>query len=237
MAIIGVEFCGRFGNQMFQYAFARAYAELHKATFCVGPWVGQKIFDLADRPYTPLPKNDFDTIPWGQTNIALQGYFQNAEAVKILSVSKLREWFRLRPAWQQLVKPVAIAAHLRYGDYVSIGTYCLITKESYIKAVQNVGLDPASITWVSEDTPNPVTLPEPLGFLPDFLTLMWAKVLFRANSSFSWWAATLNPGEIFSPVVEGRVGSNNVEFVKGNWPRMADGSKCGCKLTDLPVSA
>jgi hypothetical protein len=56
-----------------------------------------------------------------------------------------------------------------------------------------------------------------------------------ANSSFSWWAATLNFGNIFSPIVEARTGWNNVEFVPGNWPRIADSSKCNCRLNDLHI--
>ncbi len=59
-------------------------------------------------------------------------------------------------------------------------------------------------------------------FLRDFFALYNADILFRANSTFSWWAATLGnaQNEVYSPVVEGLVGyQNQVKFVKGNWPR------------------
>src|SRR5262249_18825117 len=40
-------------------------------------------------------------------------------------------------------------------------------------------------------------------WLTDFLKLYFARTIFRANSSFSWWAATLSPtAKVFSPVVD-----------------------------------
>ncbi len=39
-------------------------------------------------------------------------------------------------------------------------------------------------------------------WLGDFLKLYFARTIFRANSSFSWWAATLSPtAKVFSPVI------------------------------------
>jgi len=221
---------------MFQYAVARAYAEMHNSSLHTQPWVGQEIFQLSDRPYKKLPLAEFDALPTGKSDITLHGYFIHSDAAKILSMQKLRQWFKLQPRWDHLKNQVEIAAHLRYGDYIDLaGIYCLITKESYIKACQKYRFDEKLITWVSEDTPNRIKIDGKLGFLPDFITLMTAKILFRANSSFSWWAATLNFGNIFSPIVEARTGWNNVEFVPGNWPRIADSSKCNCRLNDLHI--
>ena len=227
---------GRFGNQMFQYATARAYAELHNVSLHTQPWVGQEIFELSDQPYKKLPLAEFDVLPIGKTDITLHGYFMHSDATKILNTQKLRQWFRLRPKWRNLINQVEIAAHLRYGDYIDLaGIYCLITKESYVKACQKFGLDSKSITWVSEETTNKIKIDGKLNFLPDFIVLMTAKTLFRANSSFSWWAATLNNGNVYSPIVEARTGWNDVDFVHGNWPRIADSSKCNCRLNDLHI--
>jgi len=236
MAAISVNFMGRFGNQMFQYAAARAYAELHKASLHTHPWIGQEIFMLSDQPYRKLPIADFDALPIGRTDITLHGYFLHSGAAKILNAQKLRQWFRLQPRWVNLVNQVEIAAHLRYGDYIDLqGIYCLIKKESYVKACQKFGLDEKLITWVSEENTNNVKIGGKLSFLPDFLTLMTSKTLFRANSSFSWWAATLSNGTVYSPVVEARTGWSDVDFVPGNWPRIADSSRCNCRLDDLHV--
>jgi hypothetical protein len=63
-------------------------------------------------------------------------------------------------------------------------------------------------------------------WLEDFLRLYFARTIFRANSSFSWWAAFLSPqARVFSPVLDvqhiyGVDGMEeiSVEFVEGNHP-------------------
>ncbi len=63
-------------------------------------------------------------------------------------------------------------------------------------------------------------------WLDDFLKLYFARTIFRANSSFSWWAATLSPtAKVFSPVIDqphiyGVDGMKEitVDFVEGNHP-------------------
>jgi hypothetical protein len=60
--------------------------------------------------------------------------------------------------------------------------------------------------------------------LPSFYRLMTAPILFRANSTFSWWAATLAENQrVFSPVIKGLSSGDPVycsEFEAGNWPQM-----------------
>ena len=122
MPIVSVNLFGRFGNQMFQYATARAYAERYKAEFNPPKWIGSDIFDLkeelAPRPYN-LPTAEFDTIPDGKADITLHGYFQHSSAAELFSLQRLREWFALKPEWQNIPR-VKVAAHLRYGDYLGI---------------------------------------------------------------------------------------------------------------------
>jgi hypothetical protein len=62
----------------------------------------------------------------------------------------------------------------------------------------------------------PAELPADMKWLDDFLFLRGAAFLLRANSTFSWWAACLGSGQVYSPVVGERVGWNLVEFAKGN---------------------
>jgi hypothetical protein len=64
---------------------------------------------------------------------------------------------------------------------------------------------------------------------------MAADVVLRANSTFSWWAALLGRGRVFSPLVEDRIGDQTVEFVEGNWPRMCDTKNGSARLTDLHI--
>jgi hypothetical protein len=59
-----------------------------------------------------------------------------------------------------------------------------------------------------------------LEFMRDFMDLYNADVLFRANSTFSWWAGTLGNAKVYSPIVDGLTGhQKDVKFVEGNWPR------------------
>lgn len=57
-------------------------------------------------------------------------------------------------------------------------------------------------------------------FLPDFMTLYHADYIFRANSTFSFWAGLIGHGKMFSPILDfpdygGVVGRVNVDFVPG----------------------
>ena len=63
-------------------------------------------------------------------------------------------------------------------------------------------------------------------WLDDFLKLYFARTIFRANSSFSWWAAMLSPtATVYSPVIDKHhiygvdgLKEIDVEFVEGNHP-------------------
>ena len=62
-------------------------------------------------------------------------------------------------------------------------------------------------------------------YFPDFLKLYFARNIFRANSSFSWWAAFLSPSAtVYSPILHKRIiyGEDkkelDCEFIKSNTP-------------------
>ena len=68
-------------------------------------------------------------------------------------------------------------------------------------------------------------------WLDDFLSLYFARTIFRSNSSFSWWAAFLSPtAKVYSPVltkrhIYGVDGDDEVleDFVEGNHPHWMKG--------------
>jgi hypothetical protein len=236
--VVGVSFVGGFGNQLFQYAFARAYAEVYHATLLTPGWVGQRIFEISNPPLDyDLPRAGFDEIPNGRVNVILNGYFQSHTAIDLMSVSRLRAWFRLRDEWKQrFTTRLSIAAHIRRGDYIGLSNiYCLVSENSYITACRKFSLNPDNISWVQEGNHQQAQDLIDIGvpFLDDFVSLMNADVILRANSSFSWWAATLSRGRVLSPLVEDRIGMQDVEFVEGNWPRMVDSRNCRMHITDL----
>ena len=150
-------------------------------------------------------------------------------------------------------------AHLRRDDIMYSDTnhnwnYPVISKLSYDKAFYTFDVDPAKVEWVSDDFPSyptqgwqypegsPKLSKEPFfDFVPDFLKLYFARKVFRANSSFSWWASFLNPeGTIYSPLLHKRIIYSetneelNCEFIEGNSPHfmhiLGYGFKEPCEL-------
>jgi len=124
-------------------------------------------------------------------------------------------------------------AHLRRDDIaspefnrVNIQGYSVVSKDSYTKAFKQYGFNPDKIEWTSDDylnkwhTDRPVSprlgWSYPYGaeyredivfdWLEDFLRLYFARTIFRANSSFSWWAAFLSPtATVYSPILENQI--------------------------------
>lgn len=219
---------GRFGNQLFQYAFLRSYAENNDYSFATPVnWVGRKWFpatrnDLVTYDHYPtVHEIDF---PQGSDNIDLWGYYQNQQSLNVINKKQAKSWFTFDPGiMHNFTKPrdFYIAVHLRRGDYLSHPVYPTIQKQCYIDAVEEKGLNVDDIVWVEEGITtegNTLTLDDPLY---DFLVLQHADVVFRCNSTFSWWAAALNEKQkIYSPVVTGHLGIKNayVPFVFGNHP-------------------
>ena len=144
-------------------------------------------------------------------------------------------------------------AHLRRDDISDVEYnrthlqgYSVVSMESYRRAFRKFGYAEESIAWVSDDYTGKWhvgrkarfrggwSYPTGSEYLPrvmfdwldDFLKLYFARTIFRANSSFSWWAAMLSPtAKVFSPVIDthhiyGVDGTEEitVDFVEGNHP-------------------
>ena len=216
---------GRFGNSLFQYATAKTYAERHNCILETPPWYGDELFNLKDKPLSrKLPRYHHDQLPEGKVNVDLFGYFQDQNATKHLSRAKLKEWFKFQKRWTDTFpKKHKIVAHLRRGDYVKYSNvYCSVSRESYVKACEKYNINKDEIYWVSEENQKKTKYPW-LDFLEDFFALMNADIILRANSSFSWWAATLSNAQVFAPVVGNLTGEHLVPFVEGNHPKMFSG--------------
>jgi hypothetical protein len=144
-------------------------------------------------------------------------------------------------------------AHLRRDDVsdveynrTHVQGYSVVSMESYRQAFRKFGYSEDSIVWVSDDYTGKWHVgrknrliggweyPSGSEYLPgimfdwldDFLKLYFARTIFRANSSFSWWAATLSPtAKVFSPVINKNhiygidgMEEMTVDFVEGNHP-------------------
>lgn len=144
-------------------------------------------------------------------------------------------------------------AHLRRDDISNVQYnknnhqgYSVVSKESYYRAFKKFGFDPEKIEWVSDDYtgkwhqnrqktikggwkyPVGSEYIKDIGFdwLDDFLKIYFARNIFRANSSFSWWAACLSPkANIYSPIIDKKIiygvdalKEIDVNFIEGNDP-------------------
>lgn len=227
MSNLAVSFYARLGNNMFIYAHARALAEQTGVELRTPPWVGEAIFTLDNYPIKR---------PDGSEQV-LAGYFQSQKDI-IYTRADCRRWFAIKPELlPKLVKHSAYwpHAHFRRGDYAGAG-YPLISRKAVDAAVAEhqfpgdlrKNMIPGREYHVVSDE-HPLIDPEftgELAMLPDFYRLMRAPVLYRANSTFSWWAATLSHGRVFAPIITGLAGGiehDNVPYVEGNWPKCADG--------------
>lgn len=149
-------------------------------------------------------------------------------------------------------------AHLRRGDISDAQYnrthgqgYSVISKESYFQAFRKFGYSEDSVEWVSDDYTGKWHVGRKIRFLGgweypagsqyipgiifdwlgDFLKLYFARTIFRANSSFSWWAALLSPAaKVFSPVMDKRhiygvdgLEEIAVDFIEGNSPHWLHG--------------
>jgi hypothetical protein len=229
MPLLFTPLIGRFGNLLFIFAHARAWAEQNGYELCLPPWVGEKIFTI---PEAVRPDRYKPDLVWPEN------MRQNQESL-IYTRKQVREWFTIRPELSRLMsstRPDVVTLNVRRGDDYRSAGLVMISPESYVTAAVRAGYDPSDC--ILETDTNPTRHPYFTGnidasglgttwvALPSFYRLMTAPVLFRANSTFSWWAATLGHGKVFSPIIRGlQGGTPNTQceiFVAGNWPVMAD---------------
>lgn len=243
------------GNKLFQYAFARSYAESIGAELQTPYWPGQDIFESINDPpiTTKFKETALDSVPQGEDNIDIIGFFQCAHHVKCYTRTWAKKLFRFKQEWlEKFPKPEVryVAAHVRRGEYLHrySNKYAVLTHRSYEAAFMLYGVDRSLVRWVytltdktpQKDVPWPNTwpypawtsssphakmLPQALEFLPDFLMMIDADILFRANSTFSYWASVLadKQQQIFAPLVGELVGEHDIPFIRGNWPKCYKG--------------
>jgi hypothetical protein len=223
---------GRFGNQMFQYAAAKKYAQLTKSILQVPKWVGQELFEGLDDPLPSreLPKTNLDEFPPTLTDIDLNGWYRYHDAMKYWTYRDLKSTFKFKQKWLDrfpVPKEKRVVAHLRRTDITKINM-SVVDISCYYKAIAKHGFDIDSVKFVSDSIPTKTDSYSfaselrdlDLEWLPDFMEMVNAKTLFRSNSTFSWWAAALGDAEVYSPIVDERVGIQyTTPFVRGNFPK------------------
>lgn len=249
MPILNCTLQGRFGNQAMIYLYARAMAERTGCDFRCDDWIGNRIFDLDTPVYDGPPlrrANERELNQWSllqrsdRHDIEFRGYAQ-MQSCMIYTKTQAREWLshKLNERWRSLLSVVMpgsrIVAHLRHGDFKGYG-YPMLSSNAFETAARYYCFDPEKLYYCREESPAWADLvPGELSFIPDFLAMLTAPVLLRANSSFSWVAGLLSDGIVLSPRIDGLQGGiehDEVRFEVGNHCKLSDNSFC----TDLHVS-
>jgi hypothetical protein len=227
MKVFG-QLTGRLGNVLFQFSYFRAYCEQNGHTLCLPPWIGEKVFNIPEADRTPAAECD----------LVLPEETHQYQSSLIYTRKQVREWFTFRPEILERLRALdetKIVFNQRCGkDYRDSG-FVIVSDQSYFNAAEKFGYDPVDAWWEVDTHPtlleefdgNPSAcgLGTTMVSIPSFYRLMTAPALFRANSTFSFWAATLSNGKVYSPVIKGKPsGEQDCEFVEGNWPVMVDQS-------------
>jgi hypothetical protein len=230
--VFDLHFIGRAGNQLFEYAFARGYCEMHGIELHTDPWVGEQIFDISHpRCVGDLPRRDENTLVIGERDISYRSYSQRQRCADYYGLFQLMQWFTWHPHISnalQSFRPLSgtALAHIRRGDYAGSG-YPLVSKNSYQAAFALS--DAADLQFVCEEDPATHRLfTGDLAWVPDFYRMSNCTKLYRANSSFSFWAGTLAVAhyraQVYSPIITGLAGGieHDCQFQPDNWARIAE---------------
>ncbi len=240
MPVLHCTFQGRFGNQVMQYLFARAFAVKWRYEFTSDPWIGERIFEIEHTRYTgpELPRFNEITLGSEKGDCEFRGYAQ-MQPCMIYTRRQAREMLRFRPEIEQVLRRIianrtpitrdSIVAHQRVGDYPGYG-YPVISRQSYRDAAVHYFGSCAHLAFVAEEQPVALEpLPDELSFLPDFYRMTQAPTLMRANSSFSFVAGLLSSGLVLSPRIDGLAGGvehDGVKFEAGNHCRLSHHDFC-----------
>lgn len=233
MPLLFAPLIGRFGNLLFIYAHARTWAEQNGYELAQYPWVGEQVFNI---PEAIRPTDYKPDLVWPEN------MRQNQQSL-IYTKAQVKEWFTFKPDIELRLKVLdkdipKVLLNVRMGnDYRSAGLVTL-SKKCYLDAAIRYGYKENDCAFETDTDPTRLDIFQgdfsasglctTWASVPSFYRLMQAPVLFRANSTFSWWAATLGDGEIYAPIIRGLQGGVPDiwcdTFVKGNWPIMAESS-------------
>ncbi len=210
---------GRFGNQLFQYAFLRTQAKKLGVRFYCPAWLGEKVFLLDDEsekvsneevafsyqedPYQHGFNQSVNTI---QDRTDVEGYFQSW---KFFNKDDVARWFifnedlfkGVREKYASIDFNKCIALHVRLGDYAEGSLMFYTPTPQYFKDACKL-LGQGRVVVFSEDV---TKVKQYLGDMPkdtvfiegnkdyeDFYLMTLCRDNVISPSSFSWWAAYLN---------------------------------------------
>ena len=187
-----------------------------------------KNYDLSNVAYTNLVTD----APWFFPKVSLdsiKNYFSFNNELKKTDLYK--ELSDMRGTYD--------VAHFRRTDIAKksyVGGHSMVSKRSYLNAFREFDQDKDKVIWIS-DEPSfgwkyekkiPDVMGKHIPWLADFLKLVFARRIFRSNSSFSLFASWISDAEIFAPWLHTYSPGKeiNFKFVKGNHPHWMSCQRC-----------
>jgi hypothetical protein len=170
---------GRFGNQIFQYAFQRILARHRKMAIQTAPWIGQELFGHRDPPVTALSLpicaegRDFAEAIYpaalfagGPPRFDIYGFFQYHSSHYAPHRDFFRSLFRPVPSVEEPLQralqtlrqrgKTVVGLHLRRGDF-GHGPFFIAPPEWYLQFLRQIWptlADP--VLFIASDEPEKV---------------------------------------------------------------------------------
>ena len=142
--MIQMQFCGQWGNQLFQYVLAKILAERTGLAYQPPPefcrkdgqpvsWSGPPLFRMTPTPGRVLQADPadwqiIDATHWvdldeikGDRPVLLRGFFQRYSLYQPWKDQIKNDWLRIPPERFAETDPEAVVIHVRRTDYVDIG--------------------------------------------------------------------------------------------------------------------
>jgi hypothetical protein len=224
---------GRFGNQLFQYAFLRTTAHRLGVEFFCPEWAGDRIFllndenertsipGLTDKAYRQPPENCgfVDSALRIEDGTDILGYFQ---AEQYFDRGDVTRWYTFRPeivaAVQGKYKHIDLTQcagiHLRFGDLKDNPMYMVLPPRYYAEALVILAHRKQILVFSDEvpaakehlrGIPGKFSYVEGNEYFEDLYLMTRCGDVVCSVSTLSWWGAWLNdqPGKTVVAPPEG----------------------------------
>jgi len=212
---------GRLGNQLFQIASTTGQALLHEEDVTFPPWKYSECFDYPFPSYPVTgsvktyeePCYAYRPVPSYSPNVTnLFGYFQSwkyfkhcEQSIRRMFTPTARLLGEVAQLYPQILKEEdTCSIHVRRGDYLTTcrGCFTELNPYGYYSAAMREVDTGSTKFYLFSDEPvwcqmhfrHPrMTIVRTSQDIYDFTLMSLCKNNIIANSSFSWWAAWLNP--------------------------------------------